>query len=76
MSYQNTNVPGYKKHKKTGVVINKNVSELAAIRKQKQAILEKKKLEDKVRSLEEKVEEQNKLLQQVLYEFGYLKAGV
>ncbi len=75
MALENTNVPGFKKDKATGMVINTNTSELSAVKKQKQAILDKKKLEEKVNTMEKEMAEQKAMMQQVLYEFGFLKAG-
>ncbi len=75
MTFQNTNVPGYKKDQKTGVVINNNESELMAVRNHRKAFKDKKKLEEQVQTLEKELNDQKEMIQRVLYEVGLLKGG-
>jgi len=73
MNLQETNIPGYKKDKDTGVIINNNQSELTAYKKQKEAILERNKLAKKVQDLEKELADQKKMIQAILLEVGFLK---
>jgi hypothetical protein len=64
--YLKTNIDGYVKDKKTGIVINRNQSDLSAYKKQRDAIKRTKKLEADLCSLKAKEEENTKLLQELL----------
>jgi hypothetical protein len=73
VSFNKTNIPGYSKDKKTGVVINTQESELQSYKKQRAAILENKKLKEEVENLKKEMAEQKELMLKVLLEVGILK---
>lgn len=73
MNLQETQIPGYKKDKISGVIININQNELSSYRKQKAAILERNRLAKKVVELEQELASQKKTLQTILLELGILK---
>ena len=73
--FDKTNVSGYQKHKRKGFVINTNATELAAFKKQRQLIKERNQLAKDLEGMKNQIEDQNKLLQQILLEVGILKAG-
>lgn len=73
MSLEKTNVPGYLKDRNSGVVINTQTAELTAFQKQKAAILERKNLQERIKTLEKEMAEQKLMFQKILLEIGILK---
>lgn len=66
MSYVKTNVPGYLKDEKTGMVINKDVKEYQIYLAQRSKILSNKELGTKVDAMESEISEIKSLLLQVI----------
>ena len=64
--FQQTNVPGFKKNKTTGFVINTNASDLQAYKKHKQSIIDSKHTRYEVAVLKQQVAEQNKRIEKLL----------